>query len=211
MFQKLWRQRAAAPSITRNCNGGHDFLDFEMMEDTPSSQYGPGAGGMSIGGNKPQDEHGSRPQYSMPGILHFLQTEWARFEMERAQWEVERAELQVISVLCLINMPSHTFSWIYTIFLTLWYQIYPYPYRWRLYRVDTHLSPSQTHLSSPSKSWPTYILLDLHVTLDENGFPTASQHGFMTKMSCETQILYFTQELVKDLADGQKYDINIMA
>ena len=36
-----------------------------------------------------------RPQYSMPGILHFLQTEWARFEMERSQWEVERAELQV--------------------------------------------------------------------------------------------------------------------
>lgn len=30
----------------------------------------------------------------MPGILHFLQTEWARFEMERSQWEVERAELQ---------------------------------------------------------------------------------------------------------------------
>lgn len=49
---------------------------------------------MNIGGNQSQDEHGARPQYSMPGILHFLQTEWARFEMERAQWEVERAELQ---------------------------------------------------------------------------------------------------------------------
>lgn len=42
-----------------------------------------------------QDDVGQRPQYSMPGILHFLQTEWARFEMERSQWEVERAELQV--------------------------------------------------------------------------------------------------------------------
>ena len=35
-------------------------------------------------------------QYSIPGILHFLQHEWARFEMERGQWEVEKAELQVI-------------------------------------------------------------------------------------------------------------------
>ncbi|GAB1608074.1 striatin-3-like isoform X5 [Argonauta hians] len=40
------------------------------------------------------DVSSQRPQYSMPGILHFLQTEWARFEMERSQWEVERAELQ---------------------------------------------------------------------------------------------------------------------
>lgn len=37
-----------------------------------------------------------RAQYNIPGILHFLQHEWARFEVERAQWDVERAELQVI-------------------------------------------------------------------------------------------------------------------
>ena len=68
------------------------------MEEPSFSQQGQQfvTGGMSIGNNKPQDDQqGSRPQYSMPGILHFLQTEWARFEMERSQWEVERAELQV--------------------------------------------------------------------------------------------------------------------
>ncbi|KZC09556.1 Striatin-3 [Dufourea novaeangliae] len=30
----------------------------------------------------------------MPGILHFIQHEWARFELERSQWEVDRAEFQ---------------------------------------------------------------------------------------------------------------------
>uniref|UniRef100_H2TJH4 Striatin n=1 Tax=Takifugu rubripes TaxID=31033 RepID=H2TJH4_TAKRU len=35
-----------------------------------------------------------RAQYNIPGILHFLRHEWARFEGDRAQWEVERAELQ---------------------------------------------------------------------------------------------------------------------
>ncbi|XP_078515532.1 striatin-3 isoform X1 [Lissotriton helveticus] len=36
-----------------------------------------------------------RPQhYSIPGILHYIQHEWARFSMERARWEVERSELQ---------------------------------------------------------------------------------------------------------------------
>ncbi|XP_075700398.1 striatin-3 isoform X2 [Rhinoderma darwinii] len=34
------------------------------------------------------------PQYTIPGILHYIQHEWARFEMQRAHWEVERAELQ---------------------------------------------------------------------------------------------------------------------
>ncbi|KAL5009242.1 hypothetical protein ScPMuIL_014823 [Solemya velum] len=68
-----------------------------MIEEGPVSQHGgqlgpiPGGIGMVT---KQQDESGQRPQYSMPGILHFLQTEWARFEMERSQWEVERAELQ---------------------------------------------------------------------------------------------------------------------
>uniref|UniRef100_A0A9J7ZR37 Striatin, calmodulin binding protein 3 n=1 Tax=Cyprinus carpio carpio TaxID=630221 RepID=A0A9J7ZR37_CYPCA len=41
-----------------------------------------------------QDEMPRPQQYTIPGILHYIQHEWARFEMERAHWEVERAELQ---------------------------------------------------------------------------------------------------------------------
>ncbi|XP_032221713.2 striatin [Nematostella vectensis] len=39
-------------------------------------------------------ENDSGNKFTIPGILHFIQHEWARFEMERAHWEVERAELQ---------------------------------------------------------------------------------------------------------------------
>ena len=73
------------------------------------SQLASGQSAMSIGGTKQQDEQASRPQYSMPGILHFLQTEWARFEMERAQWEIERAELQV-NMVNLVIFPFHVIS-----------------------------------------------------------------------------------------------------
>ncbi|XP_060077538.1 striatin-3-like isoform X3 [Ylistrum balloti] len=69
-----------------------------MIEEGPGSQHGgqvgPLSGGIGMMTKQQQDDLGQRPQYSMPGILHFLQTEWARFEMERSQWEVERAELQ---------------------------------------------------------------------------------------------------------------------
>ena len=83
-----------------------------MIEDGPGSQIGgqvgPGSG-INIGmvTKQQQDvESGQRPQYSMPGILHFLQTEWSRFEMERSQWEVERAELQVSILVNLLNFSS---------------------------------------------------------------------------------------------------------
>lgn len=47
--------------------------------------------------NNKDDNNTSQPttQYSIPGILHFIQHEWARFELERSQWDVDRAELQV--------------------------------------------------------------------------------------------------------------------
>lgn len=73
------------------------------MEDGPNSaphngQLGPSGVGTSSSSVKVNnsDDNNPRLQYSIPGILHFIQHEWARFEMERSQWEVERAELQVI-------------------------------------------------------------------------------------------------------------------
>ncbi|XP_077574893.1 striatin-like isoform X2 [Stigmatopora nigra] len=52
----------------------------------------PGGGG----GRSPQPGEGeaARAQYSIPGIFHFLQHEWAQYEMDRAHWDVERSELQ---------------------------------------------------------------------------------------------------------------------
>ncbi|XP_069764609.1 striatin-3-like isoform X2 [Narcine bancroftii] len=40
------------------------------------------------------DHPGEPDAYTVPGILHFIQHEWARFEMEKARWEAEKAELQ---------------------------------------------------------------------------------------------------------------------
>lgn len=51
------------------------------------SMGGPGGG--------PNNQQATTPQYTIPGILHFIQHEWSRFELERSQWDVDRAELQV--------------------------------------------------------------------------------------------------------------------
>ncbi len=42
--------------------------------------------------NSNQNER-SAVSYTMPGILHYLQHEWNRYELDRQQWEVEKAEM----------------------------------------------------------------------------------------------------------------------
>jgi hypothetical protein len=37
---------------------------------------------------------------SLAGVLHFLQTEWRRYERERNEWEIERAEMRVSFFSC---------------------------------------------------------------------------------------------------------------
>lgn len=59
----------------------------------PAPGPGPAAKGGG-GGGSPGPTAGPEP-LSLPGILHFIQHEWARFEAEKARWEAERAELQV--------------------------------------------------------------------------------------------------------------------
>lgn len=51
---------------------------------------GPGPGS----GPPPGPGTAGRGGLSLPGILHFIQSEWARFEAEKGRWEAERAELQ---------------------------------------------------------------------------------------------------------------------
>ncbi|CAI2180618.1 9848_t:CDS:10 [Funneliformis geosporum] len=34
------------------------------------------------------------PEYTLPGVLHFLQSEWRRYERDRNEWEIERAEMK---------------------------------------------------------------------------------------------------------------------
>ncbi|XP_050665056.1 striatin-3 [Leptidea sinapis] len=67
------------------------------MDDSSVSHHNGGQVGSELGvnvNNKQNEESSQSVQYSIPGILHFIQHEWARFELERSQWEVDRAEFE---------------------------------------------------------------------------------------------------------------------
>lgn len=51
----------------------------------------------------PITEQQTSTNYTIPGILHFIKHEWSRFEKERANWDVERAELQVVNRLFVLQ------------------------------------------------------------------------------------------------------------
>jgi hypothetical protein len=34
-------------------------------------------------------------KYTMPGVLHYLQHEWSKYEYDKQQWELDKAELLV--------------------------------------------------------------------------------------------------------------------
>ena len=76
----------------------HQVMKIDRMDDLKNveSAASVSSGGSNNGvGRGANNTTSTDLNYSIPGILHFLQHEWSRFEMERGQWEVERAELQV--------------------------------------------------------------------------------------------------------------------
>ncbi|KAL7059002.1 hypothetical protein AAHC03_013227 [Spirometra sp. Aus1] len=55
-----------------------------------------GIGGYERGelnGSIEQKENGS--QYTIQSVMHFIQSEWRRMELQHSQWLMERSELRV--------------------------------------------------------------------------------------------------------------------
>ncbi|XP_078190778.1 striatin-3 isoform X9 [Callithrix jacchus] len=101
--------------------GGPGMAAPPRQQQGPGGNLGlsPGGNGAAGGGGPPASEGTgpaagpelSRPQqYTIPGILHYIQHEWARFEMERAHWEVERAELQRWCLLMLLRLVLNSWA-----------------------------------------------------------------------------------------------------
>lgn len=70
----------------------------ESLSQNGSSQNNGNRGSSTQSGDKISDDNNGKSnatQYTIPGILHFIEHEWTRFELERSQWDVDRAELQV--------------------------------------------------------------------------------------------------------------------
>ncbi|XP_041920259.1 striatin-4 [Alosa sapidissima] len=75
-------QNSAGSGVGRNPNG-------------PKAVLGPAAAAGAMAGALPSREaQDGEAGLSLPGILHFIQYEWGRFQAEKCRWEAERDELR---------------------------------------------------------------------------------------------------------------------
>lgn len=82
-------QSPAGSGAGRNPNGPKAVLG-----PAPSAAAAAAAGPMA-GSSQPRDPQDGDAGLSLPGILHFIQYEWSRFQAEKYRWEAERDELRV--------------------------------------------------------------------------------------------------------------------
>lgn len=60
----------------------------QQQQQPPQQQQGPQPSEIPIPPQSGQD-------FTLSNVLHFLQTEWRRYERDRNEWEIERAEMRV--------------------------------------------------------------------------------------------------------------------
>lgn len=78
--------------VGRNPNGPKSALGHA----TAAAATAAAATGAMAGSSQPRESQDGDGGLSLPGILHFIQYEWGRFQAEKYRWEAERDELRVI-------------------------------------------------------------------------------------------------------------------
>jgi striatin 1/3/4 len=74
----------------------------EQQQQGQQQQSQPLQQGQQAGAAIPPPPPQNGQDYTLSSVLHYLQTEWRRYERDRNEWEIERAEMRVriFFVLC---------------------------------------------------------------------------------------------------------------
>ncbi|XP_045076762.1 striatin-4-like isoform X1 [Coregonus clupeaformis] len=83
-------QNSGGSGVGRNPNGPKSVLG----QATTAAAAAAAAAGAMAGSSQPREPQDCDAGLSLPGILHFIQFEWGRFQSEKYRWEAERDELR---------------------------------------------------------------------------------------------------------------------
>ena len=72
-------------------------LQIRQGVGLPGSENGSASGGSGTMNGALNGSQQTESQYTLPGVLHYLNQEHRRFETQRNYWEIERAKLKVSS------------------------------------------------------------------------------------------------------------------
>jgi striatin 1/3/4 len=69
--------------------------NLQQQQSQQQQQQGQQQSGPQSNIPPPPPQNGQ--DFTLSSVLHFLQTEWRRYERDRNEWEIERAEMRVCS------------------------------------------------------------------------------------------------------------------
>lgn len=75
-------------------------MNQHQQQQQQGMQMG-GQGGPGPASDGQSNSAGAGPEMNLANVLHYLQSEWRRWERDRNEWEIERAEMRVSQVMCM--------------------------------------------------------------------------------------------------------------
>ncbi|MCO5613920.1 hypothetical protein L7F22_068200 [Adiantum nelumboides] len=96
-FAAIGSGNSYGSSFGNNSPGNGGGMDGNGMDSNGMGNGQNGMGGMHDNGQQGGQagmQGLQQPEYTLAGILHFLQSEWRRYERDRNEWEIERAEMR---------------------------------------------------------------------------------------------------------------------
>lgn len=70
-------------------------MSWQQVPGMGAGNGGGNMGGQDMGGQGPNGMHQQHAtEYTLQGVMRFLQTEWHRHERDRNAWEIERQEMK---------------------------------------------------------------------------------------------------------------------
>lgn len=76
------------PMLGPNMQMQQQKLQQQSQQPMPQQQQGPQQSEIPLPPQNGQD-------YTLSNVLHYLQSEWRKYERDRNEWEIERAEMRV--------------------------------------------------------------------------------------------------------------------
>lgn len=103
LFLSQHHQQIQLPMLGPNLQVQQNKLQ-QGQQPGPQQQQGPQPSEIPLPPQSGQD-------FTLSSVLHFLQTEWRRYERDRNEWEIERAEMRVrtppLVFMSRLTVPGH--------------------------------------------------------------------------------------------------------
>ena len=99
-YQELTQPSAGEAHQTQASQFGNRLMgqpqqQQQLQQQQHQQQQQQGSSVVGVTDTQSQSNGGPEKEMNLAAVLHYLQSEWRRWERDRNEWEIERAEMRV--------------------------------------------------------------------------------------------------------------------